>query len=55
MAKQKRLNKNLVAFLTVMLMVVVVSVFTLVIWQQSRRDPEALAQTAREQAGRRSR
>jgi hypothetical protein len=53
MAKQKRLNKNLVAFLTVMLMVVVISVFTLVVWQQSRRDPEALAQMAHEskQAG----
>jgi tetratricopeptide (TPR) repeat protein/predicted Zn-dependent protease/Tfp pilus assembly protein PilF len=48
MAKQKRLNKNLVVFLTIMGMVLVVSVFALVVWQQSRRDPEILAQGARQ-------
>jgi len=53
MATQKRLNKNLVTFLTVMGMVVIVSVVVLVIRQQSRRDPELLAQGARDsrQAG----
>lgn len=48
MAKQKRLNKNLIAFLTVMGMVLLVSVFTLIVWQQTRRDPEIIAQSARE-------
>jgi len=48
MAKQKRLNKNLVAFLTIMGMVLFVSVFTLIVWQQSRRDPEVLAAAARD-------
>lgn len=53
MAEQKRLNKNMVAFLTVMAMVVVVSVVALVIWQQTRRDPRVLADSAQksEQAG----
>jgi tetratricopeptide (TPR) repeat protein len=53
MATQKRLNKNLVAFLTVMAIVVVVSVFALIVRQQSRRDPELLARGARDsrQAG----
>lgn len=48
MAKQKRLNKNLVAFLTVMSAVVVVSVVGLVIRQSTQRDPEVLARNARE-------
>jgi tetratricopeptide (TPR) repeat protein len=53
MAKQKRLNKNLVAFLTIMGMLLVVSVFALIVSQQAARDPELLAQGAqeREQAG----
>ncbi len=53
MATQKRLNKNLVAFLTIMAMVLVVSVIALVARQQARRDPEILAQSARDsrQAG----
>lgn len=50
MAKQKRLNTNLVAFLTVMGMIVTVSVVGLIIWQGTQRDPEALAQEARERA-----
>ncbi len=48
MAAQKRLNKNLVVFLTVMGMIVVISVFALIVRQQSRRDPELLAQSARD-------
>jgi tetratricopeptide (TPR) repeat protein len=48
MAAQKRLNKNLVAFLTVMGMIVVISVLALIVRQQSRRDPELLAQSARD-------
>jgi tetratricopeptide (TPR) repeat protein len=43
MAMQKRLNKNLIAFLTVMAMILVVSVFAMIVLQQSRRDPKALA------------
>ncbi|MCK4341323.1 MAG: tetratricopeptide repeat protein [Phycisphaerae bacterium] len=47
MAKKKRLNKNLVAFLTVMGIILVVSVVGLVIRQGAQRDPEALARQAR--------
>lgn len=48
MAKQKKLNKNLVAFLTVMGMVLTLSVVTLIVYQQSRRDPVVLAESAAE-------
>ena len=48
MATQKRLNKNLVAFLTVMGMVLAVSVFAMLIYQQSRRDPKLLADLAQQ-------
>jgi len=48
MAKQKRLNKNLVAFLTIMGMIIILSVFTLIVYQQSRRDPALLARMADE-------
>ncbi|MEW6251948.1 MAG: hypothetical protein AB1716_15005, partial [Planctomycetota bacterium] len=53
MAKQKRLNKNLIAFLTSMGILLVVAVFGLVIYQQSRRDPKVLEELAvkSEQAG----
>lgn len=47
MAKQKRLNKNLVAFLTVMGVIIIIAVFTLIVYQGSRRDPEVLAESAR--------
>ncbi len=46
MAKRKRLNKNLVAFLTVMGVVLVVSVAGLIIRQASQRDPQILANNA---------
>ncbi len=48
MATQKRLNKNLVAFLTVMGMVLAVSVFAMLVYQQSRRDPKLLAELAQQ-------
>ena len=48
MAKQKRLNKNLIAFLTVMGVILIVSVVALVIRQGAQRDPEVLAQQARD-------
>jgi tetratricopeptide (TPR) repeat protein len=53
MAVQKRLNKNLIAFLTVMGMILAVSVFAMVVFQQSRRDPKVLAASGQqaEQAG----
>lgn len=48
MGKQKRLNTNLVAFLTVLGIVVTVAVVALVVWQGAQRDPEVLARAARE-------
>jgi tetratricopeptide (TPR) repeat protein len=48
MAKQKRLNKNMVAFLTLMGMLLVIGVAALIIRQGARRDPAALALQARE-------
>lgn len=48
MAKQKRLNKGLVAFITLAGMLVIVSVAVLVIQQTTRHDPEVLARNARE-------
>ena len=47
MAKRKQLNKNMVAFLTAMGMVLVISVAALVIRQGAQRDPEVLAEQAR--------
>lgn len=51
MAKQKRLNKNLVAFLTVMGMLLAVSIAGLAIRQGAQRDPEVLARSARDLEG----
>jgi len=53
MAKQKRLNKNLVAFLTIMGVVLIVAVAALVTRLGTRRDPAVLAAGAleREHAG----
>ena len=53
MAKQKRLNKNLVAFLTIMGVVLIVAVAALVTRLGTHRDPTVLAAGAleREQAG----
>jgi tetratricopeptide (TPR) repeat protein len=53
MAKQKRLNKNLVAFLTIMGVVLIVAVAALVTRLGTRRDPAVLAAGAleRERAG----
>ncbi len=48
MAKVKRLNKNLVAFLTIMGMLLIVSVVSLVVFQQSQRDPKLYAQQGRD-------
>jgi tetratricopeptide (TPR) repeat protein len=48
MPTQRRLNKNLVVFLTVMGMLLVISVAALIIWQGAQRDPELLAQKARD-------
>ncbi len=48
MAKQKKLNTNLVAFLTVMGMVATVSVVTLIIWQATRRNPEVFERKAQQ-------
>lgn len=50
MAKQKRLNKNLVAFLTVMGMLLVLSVFALILQQQTQRDAATLAEMAARRA-----
>lgn len=47
MAKQKRLNKNLIAFLTIMGMLLTVSVAGLVIYQVAQRDPEKIAASAK--------
>lgn len=52
MAKQKRLNANLIAFLTIMGVVVVVSVAALVIRHGTKRDPGQLAQNAQEREAR---
>ncbi len=46
--KNKQLNKNLVAFLTIMGMILVVSLVFVGVWKQTRRDPEVLAEIARE-------
>ena len=53
MVKKRRLNKSLIAFLTLMGIILVVSVAALVIRQSAQRDPELLARQAREheQAG----
>ncbi|MBL8878014.1 MAG: tetratricopeptide repeat protein [Phycisphaerales bacterium] len=48
MARQKTLNKNLVAFVTVMGMLLVVAVVALATRQQTRRDPEIFAKAARQ-------
>ena len=48
MAKRKKLNTNLVAFITIVGVVFTVSVVTLVTWQATQRDPEVLAENARE-------
>ena len=50
MAKKKRLNKNLVAFLTIMGMILVVSIVGLITWQGAWRDPVTLAQHAAQRA-----
>lgn len=47
MAKQKRLNKTLIAFLTCMGVIVLVSVAALIIRQGTQRDPEVIARNAR--------
>lgn len=49
MAKQQRLNKNLVAALTVSGIFLSVAVVGVASWNFSKRDPVALAQKAREQ------
>lgn len=48
MARQKTLNKNLVAFVTVMGMLLVIAVVALATRQQTRRDPEIFAKAARQ-------
>lgn len=48
MARQKTLNKNLVAFVTVMGMLLIISVVALATRQQTRRDPEIFATSARQ-------
>lgn len=48
MARQKTLNKNLVAFVTVMGMLLIISVVALATRQQTRRDPEVFASSARQ-------
>lgn len=47
MAKQKRLNKNLIAFLTIMGMLLTISVAGLVIYQVAQRDPAKIAASAK--------
>lgn len=48
MAKQKKLNKNLVAFLTVMGIVLTVAVVAIATMQTAKKDPEAFAKAAAE-------
>ena len=49
MAKRKRLNTGLVAFLTVMGMILTVSVVALLVRQGTQRDPKVLAENAERQ------
>jgi tetratricopeptide (TPR) repeat protein len=49
MVKTRRLNKSLIAFLTLMGIILVVSVAALVIRQSAQRDPELLARQGRDQ------
>lgn len=48
MAKQRKLNKNLIAFLTVMGMLLVVAVVAIAARQQAQRDPAVYANAAAE-------
>lgn len=48
MARQKTLNKNLVAFVTVMGMLLVIAVVALATRQQTRRDPKIFGDAAKE-------
>lgn len=50
MAKQKKVNKNLVAFLTVMGILLSVSLVVVVVFQGSQRDPVKVAEQAKQAA-----
>lgn len=45
---RKRANKNLIAFLTIMGMVLSVAIVAIITYQSARKDPEVYAQSARE-------